>query len=78
MKAIIKVDVPERLIGQEVRLYSDTMTIKGICEEEKVGGWIVVRDSTGCNTAYKCAGCGQLHPWKTNYCPSCGLRGNHV
>lgn len=35
MKAIIKVDIPEYQIGQEVLIYfKDTMQIKAICEKE--------------------------------------------
>ena len=35
MKAIIKIDVPEFQIGQEVSVYfKDTMCVKGICETD--------------------------------------------
>ena len=38
MKAIIKVDVPEFQIGQEVTVYfRDTMCTKGMCEKAKDG-----------------------------------------
>ena len=36
MKAVIKLDVPEFQIGEEVSVYfKDTMYKKGICEQEK-------------------------------------------
>jgi hypothetical protein len=37
MKAIIKLDVPDYQIGQEVHIYfKDTMMVKGICEEAEI------------------------------------------
>lgn len=39
MKAVIKLDVPDFQIGQEVTVYfKDTMTKKGICEAEEDDG----------------------------------------
>ena len=36
MKAIIRLDVPDWQIGQEVKVYfPDTMCVKGICEDEE-------------------------------------------
>lgn len=36
MKAIIRLDVPEWQIGQEVKVYfPDTMCVKGTCEDEE-------------------------------------------
>ena len=88
MKAIIKVDVPEFQIGQEVTIYyRDTMCIKGVCEKEeerKTGKWI--RDgswSEGCGMGetygyyYKCSECGakfknDYKKCSYNFCPHCG------
>lgn len=37
MKAIIKLDVPDYQIGQEVHIhFKDTMMVKGICEEAEI------------------------------------------
>lgn len=45
MKAIIRIDVPEYQIGQEVSCYfKDTMNVKGICEAERTGHWIPVSE----------------------------------
>lgn len=44
MKAIIRLDVPDWQIGQEVKVYfPDTMCIKGICEDEED----VLKDTLG-------------------------------
>ena len=41
MKAIIKIDVPDFQIGQEVNIhFKDSMVAKGVVEEEKAGEWI--------------------------------------
>lgn len=45
MKAIIKIDIPDFQIGQEVNIhFKDSMVAKGVVEEEKVGVWIPVSD----------------------------------
>lgn len=60
MKAIIKVDVPEFQIGQEVTVYyRDTMCIKGVCEKEeerKKGRWEFVSYGDGIGN-YHCSEC---------------------
>ena len=76
MKAIVRLDVPDYQIGQEVHVYfKDSMTDKGICEQEKVGHWI--DDEFGS----KCSCCG-IHthldkfdrPMKFKHCSMCGAR----
>lgn len=45
MKAIIRIDVPEYQIGQEVSCYfKDTMNVYGVCEAERTGRWIPVSE----------------------------------
>ena len=85
MKAIIKVDVPEFQIGQEVTVYyRDTMCIKGVCEKEeerKTGKWIEKYGWDG-DVYYDCSACGESWttiegtPWDNdmNYCPHCGAK----
>lgn len=50
MKAIIRIDVPNYQIGQEVSIYfKDTMMIKGIVQEPKTGlGDILIADQCEC------------------------------
>lgn len=70
MKAIIKIDVPDFQIGQEVNIhFKDSMVAKGIVEEEKVGHWI---ETDNYYQRWKCSVCG----WHTRdaeptYCPWC-------
>jgi len=47
MKAIIKLDVPEYQIGQEVSIYfKDTMMIKGVVQEPKQDIGVYEREDT--------------------------------
>lgn len=70
MKAIVRLDVPDYQIGQEVHVYfKDSMTDKGICEEEKVGHWELLS-----NELYMCSECYAKWTMKLNYCPNCGAR----
>lgn len=69
MKAVIKLDVPDWQIGQEVSVYfKDTMMKKGICEKA-CGRW---KDITRFFPRYECSECeGEGAPWM-NFCPLCG------
>lgn len=60
MKAIIRLDVPEWQIGQEVKVYfPDTMCVKGICELDRPKGkWIEVDNITRLHR-YSCSVCGR-------------------
>ena len=71
MKAIIRLDVPEWQIGQEVKVYfPDTMCVKGICKDEErpKGKWI-----NGLNGTFECSRCGIKHS-KAHFCPNCGAQ----
>lgn len=74
MKSIIKVDVPEYQIGQEVSIYfKDTMMIKGVVQEPKTGRWIDV-ESLDSALWYVCSECGETDFYRPNYCPDCGAK----
>jgi DNA-directed RNA polymerase subunit RPC12/RpoP len=81
MKAIIKLDVPEWQIDQEVSVYfKDTMMKRGICEPEKTGMWIVLDECA--NEGIYCSECNHKifdspekpKKKKSNYCPNCGSK----
>ena len=66
MKAIIRIDVPEYQIGQEVSCYfKDTMNVKGICEAERTGHWIYTEYHTWC-----CSECGGNPHKGTGFVPN--------
>ena len=80
MKAIIKLDVPDYQIGQEVSIYfKDTMMVKGVVENN-TGEW--VQDGEIWEENYKCSKCGKpmrkilvektiIGHW-SDFCPECG------
>ena len=79
MKVIIKLDVPDWQIGQEVSVYfPDTMWKKGICEAEHKGMWIVLDNCA--NAGIYCSECNNkifdytTKPKKkmSNFCSNCG------
>lgn len=87
MKSIIKVDVPEYQIGQEVSIYfKDTMMIKGVVQEPKTGHWEWVQyDYNPKLGNWHCSECrcivvecvnknekGGIPIYK--YCPQCGAK----
>ena len=78
MKAIIKLNIPEFQIGQEVKIYfSDTMMIKGMTEKQKIGHWI--DRGSAWDECLECSICGcELNGVQTDilkaYCPSCGAK----
>lgn len=81
MKAIIKVDVPEFQIGQEVTVYyRDTMCIKGVCEKEDertTGKWILTKRNGilcgVCHSGFRRMPTLEGKPM-FNYCPLCGAK----
>ena len=91
MKAIIRIDVPEYQIGQEVSCYfKDTMNVKGICEAERTGHWYkwyeeIKRDDkcTDYIPHCKCSECNKEYDAHIiqfiNFCPNCGadMRGDN-
>lgn len=87
MKAIIKLDVPEYQIGQEVSIYfKDTMMIEGVVQEPKTGHWEWVQyDYNPKLGNWHCSECrcvvvecvnknekGCIPIYK--YCPQCGAK----
>ena len=87
MKAIIKLDVPEYQIGQEVSIYfKDTMMIKGVVQKPKTGHWEWVQyDYNPKLGNWHCSECrcvavecvnknekGGIPIYK--YCPQCGAK----
>ena len=79
MNAVIKLDVPDYQIGQEVTVYfKDTMQKRGYCTAEKTGMWIVLDFCS--NSGIYCSECNNkifeqtTKPKKkfSNYCPNCG------
>ena len=75
MKAIIRIDVPEYQIGQEVSCYfKDTMNVKGICEAERTGHWILTDDDFVCCS--ECEDSYYQRPIDASwyYCPHCGAK----
>ena len=83
MKAIIRVNVPDWQIGQEVSLYfPDTMTIKGTCEKEKTGTWLTQSEfcdkmgirPSGLIDFFWCSECNRPSNFKSQYCPDCGTK----
>lgn len=88
MKAIIQIDVPNYQIGQEVSIYfKDTMMIKGIVQEPKMGHWIQTNEffiNQDGQFIYKfiCSECKSLSYFRksnkkaigANVCPNCGAR----
>ena len=79
MKAVIKLDVPDWQIGQEVSIYfPDTMMQKGICEAEHKGMWIVLDNCS--NEGIYCSECtNKIFDYMTKpkkklsqFCPNCG------
>ncbi len=88
MKAIIKLDVPDYQIGQEVSIYfKDTMMIKGVVQESEIGHWsrktkVDAYDLAGVKTwGIKCQ-CDRCTFTTTvvedfgyyTYCPNCGAK----
>jgi len=90
MKAIIKIDVPDFQIWQEVNIhFKDSMVAKGVVEEEnslpststeKTGHWEEVQFRTipynRISKAKKCSVCGKRKDKYVtwNYCPNCGAK----
>ena len=78
MKAIVRLDVPDYQIGQEVSIYfKDTMMIKGVVQEPKTGHWKRVSIDKYVQHAmafYRCSECGEEIIGEHNYCPNCGTR----
>lgn len=78
MKAIIRIDVPEYQIGQEVSCYfKDTMNVKGICEAERTGHWLkanpfLLAECSECGN--KALGNHGFDEVLTDYCPNCGAK----
>lgn len=63
MKAVVKIDVPEWQIGQDVSIYfPDTMLKRGKCEAEKQGHWIV-SEPNEYTRIVKCSECGGPAPF---------------
>ena len=78
MKAIIRIDVPEYQIGQEVSCYfKDTMNVYGVCEAERTGHWIRERISPR-GVRFRCSECERVSARGENFCPKCGadMRGD--
>lgn len=77
MKAVIKLDVPEWQIGQDVMVYfPDTMTKKGKCEllkeKEEVIPVIVRMERSKYYHEYVCPVCKNDLFYDQNYCSECG------
>lgn len=78
MKAVIRIDVPDWQLGQEVTVhFPDTMCKHAVCEEDttKEGYWIYQNDDT--QEAYgeeMCSECGSIHEFTKPYCSQCGCR----
>ena len=76
MKAIIRIDVPDYQIGQEVSCYfKDTMNVYGVCEAERTGHWEWVQYESNPNIGnFHCSECRFIPLKISNYCPNCGAR----
>jgi len=82
MKTIIKLDVPEYQIGQEVSIYfKDTMMIKGVVQKPKTGHWKRISIDKYVQHAmayYKCSVCDKDIIGTHNYCPNCGAKMSEI
>lgn len=78
MKAVIKLDVPEYQVGEDVSIYfKDAMCTKSKCERYKVGHWQKIID--GPIYYYACSECNGSAPkdsfgndYLSPFCPECG------
>lgn len=75
MKAIIRIDVPEHQIGQEVSCYfKDTMNVYGVCEAERTGHWTAEWFDAEGEERHYCSECGKWEYTESDFCPNCGAR----
>ena len=77
VKAVIRLDVPDWQIGQEVTVYfRDTMKKKGLCEKQDDRESVVpILKRVGRNryfSDYVCPYCDEDLTYPQNYCSECG------
>ena len=78
MNAIIRLNIPDYQIGEEVSIYfKDTMMIKGVVEKNE-GKWIPMFDRWGdivtTVCGYECSKCGEWNADNDKFCPNCGAK----
>lgn len=74
MKAVIKLDVPEWQIGEEVQVFfPDSMCKKGKCElQAEPATWHCLDNYGGHVNGYECSHCKMPSVEASDFCSSCG------
>ena len=74
MKAIIKLDIPEWQIGQEVQVFfPDSTCKKCVCESQVDNAeWHCLDNYGGHVNGYECSHCKMPSVEMTDFCSSCG------
>lgn len=74
MKAVIKLDVPEWQIGEEVQVFfPDSMCKRGVCEvQTDTAHWNCLDNYGGQVNGFECSKCKMPSKEDTEFCSSCG------